>query len=548
MTDHESLVRRSLAGTDAFDERVRAQADRLVDALADGAFDNEAATLGLELEVYALAGEGADRTLAPIPDDVYEGPADKELGLHNAELNVAPSEFDGAGVAAQAAEIEGDLAATRERAREHGLAVVLDAMPAVAPAGGTHAYLDDVEVRGGDGDDSPTDADRPVVVPGGDPDDPVLVAKNMRKDPRYGALDNVAVRRAGGEIDFSVPGAETGYRTILFESLATSIQPHVQVPDPTEFPRYHNLATRTLGPLVAISANSPFLPGDCYGDVADPERLVEATHHELRIAAFEQSMNQACRKVRVPDDLDDPADALGHVVADDSFAPFLREWIESEARDGAAPTEEADVETEGQKGGDPASEAWEFDYKRGTFWRWVRGVAGGTAVDGACDERSLRIEYRPLPTQPTVRDIVGLQVLTAGLLRGLVAADHPLADLPRDDAERSFYAAVEDGLDAELVWVTADGERTADSEAVFAEVFEFARRGLAEQGIDEATRDRYLDPIEARWTAGVTPSAWKKARVRGHLADGADLEAALARMQGEYVELSREREHFAEWV
>jgi hypothetical protein len=544
MTDHEALVRRSLAGTDAFDERVRAQADRLTDALADGAFDNAAATLGLELEVYALAGDGADRSLAPIHDDVYDGPADKELGLHNAELNAAPSEFDDDGVAAQAAEIESDLAATRERAREHGLEIVLDAMPAVAPAEGTHAYLDDVAVRGGvDGDagdrgGSAADADRPVVVPGGDPDDPVLVARNMQKDPRYGALDNVAVRRSGGEIDFSVPGAETGYRTILFESLATSIQPHVQVPDTDSFPRYHNLATRTLGPLVALAANSPFLPGDCYGDVDDPEGLVDETHHELRIAAFEQSMNQACRKVRVPDDLDDPADALEHVVADDSFAPFLREWIEGED----------DVEEEGQKGGDPTSEAWEFDYKRGTFWRWVRGVAGGTAVDGACDQRSLRIEYRPLPTQPTVRDIVGLQVLTAGLLKGLVAADHPLAELSWDDAERSFYAAVEDGLDADLAWVTADGERTSDSDAIFAEVFEYARRGLAEQGIDEATRNRYLDPIEARWEAGVTPSAWKKARVREHLADGADLESALARMQGEYVESSREREHFAEWI
>ncbi|QLH80767.1 hypothetical protein [Halosimplex pelagicum] len=540
MTDHESLVRRSLAGTDAFDGRVRAQADRLTDALADGAFDNEAATLGLELEVYALDGEGAERSLAPIPDDVYEGPADKELGLHNAELNAAPSRFDDDGVAAQAAEIEDDLAATRERAREHGLEIVLDAMPAVAPSEGTHAYLDDVEVRGGAGDSSgsPDDAGRPVVVPGGDPDDAVLVARNMRQDPRYGALDNVAVRRAGGEIDFSVPGAETGYRTILFESLATSIQPHVQVPDTDDFPRYHNLATRTLGPLVALSANSPFLPGDCYGEVDDPERLVEETHHELRIAAFEQSMNQGCRKVRVPDDLDDPTDALEHVVADDSFAPFLREWIE----------DEDDVEEEGQKGGDPASAAWEFDYKRGTFWRWVRGVAGGDAVDGACDERSLRVEYRPLPTQPTVRDIVGLQVLTAGLLRGLVTADHPLGELPWDDAERSFYAAIEDGLDADLTWVTADGERTGDSEEIFAELFEYARRGLDEQGVDEATRDRYLDPIEARWDAGVTPSAWKKARVREHLADGVDLETALARMSEEYVDLSREREHFAEWV
>ncbi|MFC7197109.1 hypothetical protein ACFQL4_24770 [Halosimplex aquaticum] len=490
--------------------------------------------------MYALDRTGESPTLAPVPDAVYEGPADKELGLHNAELNAAPSRFDDGGIAAQAEEVAADLAATRERARDHGLEIVLDAMPAVAPEPGTHEYLDDVEIRGTDGDpnDAAAPTDRRIVVPGGGPDDPVLVARNMRKDPRYGALDNVAVRRAGGEIEFSVPGATAGYRTILFESLATSIQPHVQVPDPSEFPRYHNLAVRTLGPLLALSTNSPFLPGDCYGDGADPERLVDDTHHELRIAAFEQSMNQGCRKVRVPDDLGSPADAVEHVVADETFAPFLREWIE----------DEDDVEEEGQKGGDPTSAAWEFDYKRGTFWRWVRGVAGGDPVDGACDERSLRIEYRPLPTQPTVRDIVGLQVLTAGLLRGLVAADHPLENLPHEAAEESFYAAVEDGLEADLAWVTADGERTDDSETIFAEVFEFARRGLDEQGVDEETQDRYLDPIEARWEAGVTPSVWKKQRVRDHLDDGDDLEAALAEMQQKYVELSRERESFADWI
>jgi len=542
MTDHAALVRRSLAGSPEFDRRVREQGERIADALERGAFDNDAATLGLELEVYAVDAD--DLSLAPIPEDVFEGPADKELGLHNAECNAAPSRFDEGGIAAQAEVIAADLAATRERAREHGLEIVLDAMPAVAPADGTVAYLDDVEVRGGDASESEGDG---ATVPGPEPDDPVFVARNMRRDPRYGALDNEAVRRAGGSIPFSVPGADLSFRTILFESLATSIQPHVLVPEVVQFPRYHNLATRTLGPLVALSANSPFLPGDCYDlDAADltPEELVDETHHELRIAAFEGSMNQACRKVRVPDDFDEPGDAVDHVVADDTYAPFLREWVEGE------PDADADVggAAAGESSGDAAAEPWEFDYKRGTFWRWVRGVPGGDAVDGACDEQSLRIEYRPLPTQPTVRDVVGLQALTAGLLHGLVAADHPLAALPWEDAEASFYAAVEDGPEADLAWVDADGERTSDTETVFDEIFEYARLGLESRGVSPATRDRYLAPLEARWEAGVTPSVWKKERVRSHLDDGLELEAALAAMQREYVDLSRERETFADWL
>ncbi|MEF8852070.1 MAG: hypothetical protein V5A28_06600 [Haloarculaceae archaeon] len=528
MTDHGALVRRALApeAAEAFDRRVREQGDRLVEAVEAGAFDNDALTLGMELEAYAV---DEDCRLAELPEAVFD-PAAKELGLHNAEINADPTPLSTEGIERQAEALAADLATTRERAREHGLEVVLDAMWTVPPAAGTLDYLNDVEVDAGTGDADPGSA---PVVPGPDPEDPVVVARNMRRDPRYGTLDNEALRRADGVIPFEVPGAALAFHSILFESLATSIQPHVQVPAVDAFPRYHDLATRTLGPLLALATNSPFLPADCYGD-GDPERVVADTHHELRIAAFEQSMNQACEKVRVPADLDAPTDVVDHVVADDTYAPFLEEWV-------------ADERTGPDAGPVDIDACWEFDYKRGTFWRWVRGVVCGDAVDGACDERSLRIEYRPIPTQPTVRDVVGMQVLTAGLLHGLATSDHPLRELPHEAAERAFYSAVEEGLDGDLAWLTADGERTDDRGAVFAEVFEYARRGLAEQGVDAATRDRYLDPIEARVERGVTPSIWKRQRVREALEDGVDFDEAIAAMQREYVRLSRERETFADW-
>jgi hypothetical protein len=96
--------------------------------------------------------------------------------------------------------------------------------------------------------------------------------------------------------------------------------------------------------------------------------------------------------------------------------------------------------------------------------------------------------------------------------------------------------------------VTADGDRTSDSETIFAEVFEYARRGLRERGVEPATVDRYLAPIEARWDAGTTPSAWKIAQVRDALDDGATLADALARMQAEYRRRSRDCETFADWL
>jgi len=508
VSELERLVKESLREETAerFARRVDEQAKRLRAAIADGAFDSPGFAVGLELEAYAVNRPvDEDGCLAPLPDAAFEGGANKELGVHNVELNTDPNVFDATGLASQRESIETSADAARRAAREQGCELVFDAMWTIPPEAGSRAYL------------SATD------------DAEVTVATNMRTDPRYVAIDNDSLRGSDGSIPFEVPGAEWELPSILFESLATSIQPHLQLPTAESLPSYYNAAIRTLGPVLALSTNSPFLPPDLY-TVDDPAELVEATPHELRIAAFEQSVNQtANRKVRVPRDIAATTDAVDRVVADDPIAPFLREWITEEPREGLA------------------EEIWEFDYKRTTYWRWLRCVVGGDPVGGG-DERSLRIEYRPIPTQPTVRDVVGFQALVAGLIRGLVAADHPLADLPWEAAEASFYAAVAEGIDADLAWLTADGERTTDSDVVFSELFAHARRGLTEAGLPDRAIDRYIEPIEARWEARTTPSVWKKSQVRERLRSGASFNEAMGGMQRAYIRKSLETDSFAEWL
>ncbi|MEF8856242.1 MAG: hypothetical protein V5A16_02335 [Haloplanus sp.] len=515
MTDDDvvELVSRSLSAdaVEPFRERAEAQADWLRDQLDAGRLDNGAFTVGLELECYAVDATADAPRLARVPDSVFEtAGANKELGLHNVEVNTDATVMDEAGLAEQAAEIRERTRAARSAADDVGQELVLDAMFAVPPREGTEAYLGAVAERDG-----------------------VVFAKNMRQDPRYVAIDNDTLRHTDGDsITLDVPGATVDFPTILFESLATSIQPHLQVPEAADFPAYYNAAIRTMGPLVALSSNSPFLPADLYGEVADPAALVDSTHHELRIAVFEQSVNATPNpKVRVPGDIDDAAGVLDRLLADDCYAPFLREWIEGEESRHSLP-----------------DRIWELDHKRGTYWRWLRAVIGGDHVDADNDEYSLRIEYRPLPTQPTITDIVGLQALTAGLVRGLVDADHPITDLPWSAAEASFYDAVEHGLEADLAWITADGERTSDADVIFDEVFAHAYRGLDAACVPRADAERYLAPIEARWAERFTPSMWKKAQVREALADGGDLEAAIEHMQSRYVERSRESDSFAEWL
>jgi len=580
MDDVVDLVRRSLADESyvEFRERVETQADQLREGIEAGTFDNEDFAVGLEVEVYAInaepepiddedddegdeesaseaaldadlsggssgggigslepSGDPGDEEaeppepdddalesirdgpymdpaewegrLAALPESTFDGIAAKELGVHNAEINTDPDAFGATGLEVQTTSIEMRIKKARDAAREDDRELVLDAMWTIPPEEGSVAYLSDVEERDG-----------------------VVFAENMRQDPRYVALDNEALRHAGGEIDFEVPGFSGSFPTILFESLTSSIQPHLQIPDSESFPAYYNAAIRTLGPLLALTANSPLLPADMYEGVDDPHALVANTHHELRIAAFEQSVNTTERpKVRVPEDIESAPEVVDRVVEDELFAPFLREWIEDGGRDGLTDT------------------YWEFDHKRGTYWRWLRCVIGGDPVDGAGDEHSLRIEYRPIPTQPTVKDTVAVQMLTAGLIRGVVAAEHPLAELPWQDAKTSFYNAAREGPDADLAWVTADGQRTTDHDEIYDELFDLARRGLASQEIPETRIDEFLDPIERRHALGTTPSQWKLDRVRDRL-DDHDLTEAIFETQREYYELSREHDTFAEWL
>mgnify|MGYP006270267427 CR=1 FL=1 len=497
------LVKQSLSAETAaeFARRVDEQAEQLRESINEGDLDSPDFGIGMELEVYAVDDEA---TLARLPKPVFEADCEKELGLHNAELNTAPDCLTEAGIESQAEKLEASVASTRAAAREEGCEIVLDAMWSVPPAEGTHDYVGDV-----------------------DREDGVLVANNMAASPRYSAIDTAILDKCGGNVSVSVPGAEVSVPTILVESLTSSIQPHLQLPDTATFPDAYNAAIATLGPVLALSTNSPLLPVDCY-DADDPEPLLDETHHELRIDVFEGSINGAWNKVRFPDKLDDPTDVVDLLVADPTVAPFLREWLADGPRETFADT------------------FWELDHKRGTYWRWLRAVTGGQPV-GNGDDRSLRIEYRPIPTQPTVDDIVGLQCLVTGLIRGLLAANHPVKTLDGAAAEAAFYSAVENGVDAELAWITADGEETTDSSVIFDEIFEYARRGLREQGVGGETIDRYLDPIEARWDRRYTPSQWKLDRVRAGLDDGLSFAEAARAMQQAYIDYSSTGTPFAEW-
>lgn len=484
-----------------FERRVNNQGAALVDELRAGRLNNPEFGLGLELEVYAVDEQDQP---ARVPDEVFDGPCERELGVHNVEFNTTAGPFTSAGITAQADQLQRHYRHARETAAAAGIDLVLDAMWTIPPAVGSRAYLSTAREQHG-----------------------ITIAENMMSSPRYNAIDNDVLKQTGGSISLSVPGANCEFPSILFESLASSIQPHVQIPDVAAVPRHYNAALATLGPVLALATNSPLLPIDLY-EIDDPWWLLEETFHELRIPVFEQSINAGWEKVRVPNRLRSPTDVVDKLINDPICAPFLREWLVDGTRETFT------------------DQYWELDHKRGTYWRWLRSVVGGQPVGGG-DQRSVRLEYRPLPTQPTIDDVIGFQCLVAGLVRGLVAADHPLHSLEHDAVKRNFYNAVEDGLEAELTWLTADGDRTTDSAVIYEELFTLARRGLREQDVTDETISRYLDPIETRWDQQTTPSRWKLERVRDALDAGAPFDEAVRDMQAAYVDRSTSETPFIEW-
>lgn len=334
-----------------------------------------------------------------------------------------------------------------------------------------------------------------------------LSLQNMSARNRYHALNQqVLAMRGGKPLKLDIHGHDTlslTHSDVMLEAATTSFQIHLQTPA-SEISRHMNASVIVSAPMVALSANSPFLFG-------------KSLWAETRIPLFEQAVETG--------DAEHPERSrvtFGHdYLADDPLAIF-RENIQH-----FAPLLPNLF--------DSSDELLHLRLQNGTIWRWNRLLIG-------FDETKiphLRIEHRPLPAGPTIVDMVANLAVYVGATHFLAQLRvPPEADMPFARAKENFYNAARDGLDAHCVWL--DGSETSIRTILEDEILHMAREGLVLLDVDEEDIERYLGIAHARTRSGQNGAAWQRAHAEKCGYD-------FYRLTADYLALQRSGTPVHEW-
>ncbi|MBO9498392.1 MAG: hypothetical protein J7496_10205 [Novosphingobium sp.] len=453
-----------------FTDQLARETAALRDHHASGRLSNQGPTIGLELEAWLI-----DRNSWPAPHnqsflhrlgDPFVVP---ELSRFNIEVNAEPGGLARDGLR----ELEDHLNATWNRCVSNA-----------------HEDVDTVIAIG----TLPTLRESDLSL------------DNMTPSNRYAALNTELVRlRENRPLRIDIdshhedwPHLQTEHLDCMLEAATTSFQLHLQVP-PGELAGNLNASMILSAPLVALSANAPFLFG-------------QPLWHETRIAIFEQAIEQA------------GDDAALHRVTfgtgyagEDPTAIFVENLANYPALLPIAGENEAEFPC--------------LRLHNGTIWRWNRPLVGFDA-DGT---PHLRIEQRVMPAGPSVIDMIANAAFYYGTVF-MLAERCRKPELPFEAARANFYAAAKHGMDAEFTWL---GGKRLPAREVLKSLLPLAREGLEAQDVSPELVDRYLEVIEQRVATGRNGAAWQLAHFRKH--------GDVFRLTADYLEHQRSGMPVHEW-
>jgi len=312
-----------------------------------------------------------------------------------------------------------------------------------------------------------------------------LCEENMSDGQRYHAINKQIFRlRKNQPIPLEIKGEDSlksEHMDVMLEAGATSFQIHIKIPE-GRGADYYNASKLASAPLMAVSANSPYLFG-------------KNLWAESRIPLFEQavSVGKWDYAERVTFGVRFVEDGFGDAFqANRQRYPILLPQC-SDA---------------------PVEALHHLKLQNGTIWRWNRPIVGWDE-DGT---PHFRMEQRVVPAGPTIVD----SMANAAFYYGLVTyfAEHqtkPHDQCQYHTARDNFYLTAKYGLDAKIRWEQID-ERPID-QLILGIFLPMAHEGLERLNVAKADRDYYLGIIEARADLGRNGANWQRQFVREHGSD-----------------------------
>ena len=444
----EELERSSFGDAD-FDEfvrRMRAETDLLLEWEQDGRFIDGPISTGFELEAWLVDANARPAALnQQFLSKLNHPMAVPELSCFNVEFNGNPQGLCGDGLSKLQSELESVWQQATVTAGDMGLKL---AMVGILPT-----------VESGD-----------------------LCLANMSDGNRYRALNEQVFRlRKGKPIRLDIEGEDTLRSThmdLMLEAATTSFQIHIKVPA-DKGAHYYNASKLLSAPLVAVSANSPYLFG-------------QNLWAETRIPLFEQavSVGDWDYAERVTFGVRFIEESLSEVfVANRQRYPVLLPQVK---------------ET-------PPETMSHLKLQNGTIWRWNRPLIGQND-DGS---PHYRIEQRAVPAGPTLVDAMANAAFFYGLITYL--AEHEIPPHKRTQfftVRDNFYECAKYGLDARIRWGHVDDQPV--KELILNEFLPMAEEALRRYDVDSGDIVTYLGIIEGRCMTGQNGAAWQRNYVKKH--------------------------------
>ena len=329
----------------------------------------------------------------------------------------------------------------------------------------------------------------------------VLNLANMSKMKRYRALNReVLHQRKGKPLVLDINGVEhlrVTHRDVMLEAAATSFQVHLQV-NLNNAVRIFNASIAITGPLLALSANSPYLFGKDLWD----ETRIPLFEQAVAVGGYDGAAFGPIRRV-----------SFGDSYVRESLFEYFQENLEHFPV--LLPVEL-----------DSGSSLAHLRMHNGTIWRWNRPLIG-------FDESGvphLRIEQRVVPAGPTTQDAIANAAFYYGVVTAVAEMKNPIENqIPHSSARDNFYAAARFGLKSSQRWV--DGKDINARELILEKLLPLAHQGLSALGISTEDSEKYLGIISERVSSGQNGAAWQRLFIQKHGHDMGKLTQAYIKNQ-----------------